>query len=101
MNPRYQTIHLIHQGLFTLTKMRRAPERGRQVLKLVRQDYFPVAWDLHGFAAALGLVSHEAHRGWLKALGRVGKENQPEKPTDASEHQPQRPRRRPRRRRRR
>ncbi len=38
-----QTLHLLHQGLFALTKMRRPPERGRQVLKLARQEYFKVA----------------------------------------------------------
>jgi len=96
-----QTLHLMQQGLFTLTKMRKAPERGRQVVKLARQEYFPVAWDLHGFASALGLVSNEAHRGWLKALGRMEREDQPVKPTDGAERQPRGPRRRPRRRRRR
>lgn len=92
-----QTLHLIQQGLFTLTKMRRVPERGRQVLKLARQDYFPVAWELHALAAALGFVSAETHEGWRKALGRVGKEDRPERPRQAAETK-RRPRRRPRRR---
>ncbi|MFV2071669.1 MAG: polynucleotide adenylyltransferase PcnB [Thermoanaerobaculales bacterium] len=96
-----QTLHLMQQGLFTLTKMRQAPERGRQVVKLARQEYFRVAWDLHGFAVALGLVSKEARSGWKKALDRVGKEARPEQPVNAAEHQERRPRRRPRRRRRR
>ena len=51
-----QALHLMHQGLFTLTKMVRPPDRGRQVVKISRQDYFPVAWELHGFAARLGLI---------------------------------------------
>jgi len=94
-----QTIHLIHQGLFTLTKMQRSPERGRQVLKLVRQDYFPVAWDLFGFAAALGSISPEAHQGWSRALRKVGAKKTPERPQDVDRDRPP-PRRRRRRRRR-
>ena len=73
-----QTMHLIQQGLFTLTKMRKVPERGRQVLKLARQDYFPVAWELHGLAAALGLVSPDIHEGWRKALNRIGRKDRAE-----------------------
>ena len=65
------TVHLLHQGLFTLTKLRRSPDRGRQVLKLARQDYFRVAWDLFDFAADAGLADREAHKAWQKALGRV------------------------------
>ncbi len=65
------TVHLLHQGLFTLSKMRRPPERGRQVLKLVRQDYFPVAWDLYSFAAAAGLLPHEVFASWQRAVTRV------------------------------
>jgi poly(A) polymerase len=94
-----QTIHLIHQGLFTLTKMRRAPERGRQVLKLVRQDYFPVAWDLFGFAVALGSISPEAHQGWSRALRKVGKGKTPDRQQATTRDRPP-PRRRGRRRRR-
>jgi poly(A) polymerase len=65
------TLHLLMQGLFTLTKMQRAPERGRQVLKLARQEYFGVAWGLYGIAAALGLVPAEAHQGWQRSVGRL------------------------------
>jgi len=95
-----QTIHLIHQGLFTLTKMRRPPERGRQVLKLARQDYFPVAWDLFGFAVALGSISPESHQGWTRALGKVGKKKTPDRPPDGGPDRPPPRHRRPRRRRR-
>ena len=95
-----QTIHLIHQGLFTLTKMRRPPDRGRQVLKLVRQDYFPVAWDFYGFATALGSISPEAHEGWSRAVRKVGRQKTPQRPQVADPDRPPRPRRRPRRRRR-
>lgn len=93
-----QTLHLLHQGLFALTKMRRPPERGRQVLKLVRQDYFQVAWDLYGFAEALGYVTPEAYLGWKRALRKVGARDRGE---DARQRPPNRPRtrRRPRRRR--
>jgi poly(A) polymerase len=66
-----QTMHLLLQGLFTLTKMQRAPERGRQVLKLARQDYFPTAWGIYNIAAQLGLVPAEAHRGWAQAVRRL------------------------------
>ena len=87
-------IHKMHQGLFVLTKMRRPPERGRQVLKLARQEYFKVAWDLYSFANALGYITPEAYQGWTRALRRVGKKDNPE---EILEH-PRR-RRRPRRRR--
>jgi poly(A) polymerase len=93
-----QTLHLLHQGLFALTKMRRPPERGRQVLKLARQDYFKVAWELYGFAEALGYIAPEAYNGWKRALRKVGARNR----SDASrERPPDRPRsrRRPRKRR--
>jgi len=89
------TIHQLHQGLFTLTKMRRPPERARQVLKLARQDYFQVAWDLHGFAEALGFISAEAHLGWARALSRL-KSNEPVVPEQGrkSRRRRSRPRRR-------
>ncbi len=65
------TVHLLHQGLFTLTKLRRPPDRGRQVLKLARQDYFNVAWDLFGLSAQVGLADRESYRAWSRALDRV------------------------------
>jgi hypothetical protein len=89
-----QTLHLLHQGLFTLTKMQQPPERGRQVIKLSHQDYFPVAWDLHGFAVRLGLIPPESRHGWRKALSRL---RSGEAPVD--EDGPPRRRSRPRRRR--
>lgn len=91
------TIHQLHQGLFALTKMKRSPDRGRQVLKLARQDYFQVAWDLHGFAEALGFITPDAHRGWARALARL-RSKQPAVPAEGRE--PRRRRSRPRRRRR-
>lgn len=94
-----QTLHLLHQGLFALTKMRRAPDSGRQVLKLARQDYFKVAWELYGFAVALGYITPEAHQGWTRALRKVGAKDRHD---DARQQPPERPppRRRPRQRRR-
>ena len=93
------TLHLLMQGLFTLTKMNRAPDRGRKVLKLARQEYFGVAWVLYRFAAAVGLVPTEAFQGWSAAVVRLGKTD------DAAGSDEGRPaatrRRRPRRRRRR
>ncbi len=94
------TFHLLSQGLFTLTKMNRAPERGRQVLKLARQEYFGVALELFGLAGRAGLVSAEAAQGWSTAVARL------KKPAEAraAEDEPSPPRakrrRRPRRRRR-
>jgi poly(A) polymerase len=93
-----QTLHLLHQGLFALTKMRRPPERGRQVLKLARQDYFQVAWDLYGFAVALGYISPEAFEGWKRALRKVGASDRRDGDRRRTAERP-RPRRRPRRRR--
>jgi poly(A) polymerase len=91
-----QTLHLLHQGLFALTKMRRPPDRGRQVLKLARQEYFMVAWELFGFAAALGYISPEAYQGWKRALRKVGTNDRSGAPRRSAT---ERPRRRPRRRR--
>lgn len=93
-----QTLHLLHQGLFALTKMRRPPERGRQVLKLARQDYFQVAWELYGFAVALGYISPEAFEGWKRALRKVGASDRRDGDRRRTAERP-RPRRRPRRRR--
>jgi hypothetical protein len=91
-----QTMHLMSQGLFTLTKMQRPPERGRQVLKLVRHDYFEVAWGLFRLAAAVGLVADDAFQGWSTAVRRV------ERGGEIRDRGRRRPRRRrhPRRRRR-
>ncbi|MEE4272812.1 MAG: CCA tRNA nucleotidyltransferase [Thermoanaerobaculales bacterium] len=93
------TNHLVQQGLFTLTKMHRPPERGRQVLKLARQDYFGVATGLHALAASAGLVPASVQQAWQKAARRVGKDG----PKEKMETKPLRGRRRrrPRRRRRR
>ena len=96
-----QTVHLIHQGLFAVTKMRCPPERGRQVLKLARQGYFPVAWEFFVFAAALGYITPEAHQGWKRALRKVGKQEITDQQRVSAQEPPRpRTRRRPRRRRR-
>jgi len=92
------TIHLMLQGLFTLTKMNRVPERGRQVLKLARQEYFGVAVDLQTIASAAGLVPREVQGGWREATRRL-KAGEDEGRDDAKPAR--RRRRRPRRRRRR
>ena len=93
------TLHLLMQGLFTLTKMHRAPERGRQVLKLARQEYFGVALGLFKLAGAVGLVPAAASQGWSDAVARLG-EGSEAKNGDKSPQKAKR-RRRPRRRRRR
>lgn len=64
-------VHLIHHGLFTMTRLRRPPERGRQVVKLTRQEFFPAAWDLAGIGAAVGMLPPDAWRAWSKAVGQV------------------------------
>jgi poly(A) polymerase len=94
-----RNVHQIRQGLFTISKMRRAPERARQVIRLARQDYFPTAWALYTFAVEAKLLPAEPHRAWADALDRLAKNgtledaNQSVQPT-------RRRRRRPRRRRR-
>jgi poly(A) polymerase len=95
-------VHLLHQGLFTLTKLRRPPERGRQVLKLVRQDYFPVAWNLYRLASAAGLVDSAAYRSWSRAVHRArrGRAEQDLVLTPEATPRRSRRRRRPRRRKR-
>ncbi len=91
-------VHLLHQGLFSLAKMARPPERGRQVLKLIRQEHFSVTWDLYSFAAAAGLSSEDTYLGWARALQRV-RAGEPVEPE--SDERPRRRSRRPRRSRRR
>ncbi len=86
--------HLLKQGLFTVSKMLKAPERGRQVTRLVRQEYFTVAWQLYTLAVEAGLLPPEPHAAWRKALGRL------ESGEAIGEPEKRRPRRRrPRRRR--
>ena len=96
-----QTVHLIHQGLFAVTKMRCAPERGHQVLKLARQGYFPVAWEFFVFAAAVGYITPEVHQSWKRALRKVGKQELTDQQRESAQERPRphrrrRPRRRPR-----
>lgn len=94
-----QTVHLIHQGLFAVTKMQCQPERGRQVLKLARQGYFPVAWEFFVFAAAIGYITPEVHQSWKRALRKVGKQELTDQQRDSAQERPRpRSRRRPRRR---
>jgi poly(A) polymerase len=80
------TVHLIHNGLFTATRLRWPPERGRQVVKLVRQDCFPVTWDLASLGVAAGLLPRDAWQGWARAVAQVqarGGEEEPEVVVDA------------------
>lgn len=94
------TFHLLSQGLFTLTKMQRAPERGRQVLKLARQEYFRVALGLFKLAGKAGLVPAEAIQGWSAALEQLKKPVEAPAATEGAPPDRARRRRRPRRRRR-
>jgi len=95
------TVHLIRHGLFTLTKLGRPPERGRQVVKLARQEYFRVAWDLFGFANVAGLVPRSTHTAWSSALAQVRRHAGKPDEFRLESEPTRRPRRRPRRRRRR
>ncbi|RLE31902.1 MAG: CCA tRNA nucleotidyltransferase [Acidobacteria bacterium] len=68
-----QTFHQMYHGLFALTKMRRPPERGRQVLKLTRHESFAVAWDLFEIGIEVGWLSGDAQDAWRRAVDQVWK----------------------------
>lgn len=65
------TYHLMSHGLFALTKMRRPPERGRQVLKLTRHESFPVSWALFSIGTSIGLFPRTSYEAWSKAVDKV------------------------------
>ena len=88
------SVHLLHHGLFTMTKLRLPPERGRQVLKLSRQEFFPVAWGLYSLAAKAGLQDNEVYSAWSRALDRVRRGTLDEAVADTRSHRPRRRRRR-------
>ena len=92
------TEHLLHHALFTLSKLRQAPDRGRQVAKLVRQDYFPVAWDVYEMAVDGGLLPEGPRQAWAKAIERL-RRGETDEPGDGGGGRRRRRRRRPRRRR--
>ncbi len=85
--------HIIHHALFTITKLRRPLERARQVLKLVRQDYFPVAWSLFSLAVEMGLMPDDSRRSWARALAQVARGEAPEIEKKARRPRRRRPRR--------
>jgi poly(A) polymerase len=93
------TLHLMAQGLFTLSKMHHPPDRGRQVLKLARHDYFDATMTLYGLAAAVGLVPNDAFQSWSKAVARIkaGTQAPPEDEPPPARTRRRRPRRRRRR----
>jgi len=66
-------VHRIHHGLFACSKMKRRPERGRQVLKLVRQEYFGTAWRLYTVGVKVGLLDGAAYDAWARAVDQVGR----------------------------
>jgi poly(A) polymerase len=94
------SVHLVHHGLFALTKFRHPPERGRQVVKLARQEYFPVTWKLYGLGVEAGLFSEETHSAWSRAIRRVEKADRGESVDVIVDPVRRTRRRRPRRRRR-
>ncbi len=96
-----QSFHQMYHGLFALTKMRRPPERGRQVLKLTRHESFSVAWDLFEIGTEVGLLSGDARDAWSRAVDQVWKipgGETPEIVVDPVKRTRRRRRRRPRRR---
>lgn len=96
----HQVFHQMYHGLFALTKMRRPPERGRQVLKLTRHESFPVAWDLFEIGTEVGLLSGESRVAWSRAVDQVRKAAAGEVPeivVDPVTRTRRRRRRRPRR----
>ncbi len=92
------TAHLLHHALFTLSKLRRAPDRGRQVAKLARQDYFPVAWDVYDMAVEADLLPDGPRRAWAHAIDRLQRGDADDDPPGGGARRRRR-RRRPRRRR--
>ncbi len=93
-------VHLIHHGLFTLSKLARPPANGRQVLRLVRQDYFPVAWALFDLWVHAAGGPRGAWKAWSTAVQRVREDGPPPAPEARVERTAaRRRRRRPRRRR--
>lgn len=93
------TMYLMSQGLFALTKMRRPPERGRQVVKLARHECFPVAWDLFSLGTSIGLLPRSSFEAWDRVVRQVRQAppgEEPEVTIDANRRT--RRRRRPRRR---
>ncbi len=92
----HYTVHLIRQGLFTMSKLRRPPERARQVQRLARQDYFSAAWAFDTLAVEAGLLPREPHVAWERALRRLAEQGEGRE--EPARRRPRR--RRPRRRRR-
>jgi poly(A) polymerase len=91
------TNHQVFHGLFTLSKFRHPPERGRQVVKMVRHPDFPVAWDLARLAGRMGCLPEEVVTAWTKAVDQVRRTPKGQEPSLGLE-EGQRPRRRRRRR---
>jgi poly(A) polymerase len=99
-------LHLIHGGIYGVSKLRRPPERGRQVVKLVRQESFPVTWDLFTIGIGTGLLPWDTLEPWSRAVEQVRRLGADARQSFQleGEDRPQRSRsrrRRPRRRRRR
>jgi poly(A) polymerase len=93
-------LHLIHGGIFGVSKLRRPPERGRQVVKLVRQESFPVTWDLFTIGVKTGLLPWDTLEPWRRAIDQVRKLGADERSGFTLEGEKRSRRRRPRRRRR-
>jgi len=96
-------VHQIHHGLFTLSKLGRPPSSGRQVLRLVRQDSFPVAWALFDLWVHAADGPRPAWEAWSRAVQRVreeGPQADPDRLVEGATRGRKR-RRRPRRRRKR
>ncbi len=95
-------VHLMHHGLFALSKLSRPPSSGRQVLRLVRQDYFPVAWALFDLWVHAADGPRSSWKAWSRAVQQVREKGEKADLGSGTGREGRaRPKRRPRRRRRR
>ena len=93
--------HQMYHGLYSLTKMVRPPGRGRQVLRMIRHESFPVARELLEIAVEAGIVPREGGDAWRRAIDRARQGLDIEETgsrTDPAVRSGRRRRRRPRRR---
>ncbi len=64
-------VHLLRHGGYTLTRLARPPASGRQVLRLMRREYFPVAWTLFELWVHAADGPRDAWKAWAHAVEQV------------------------------
>ncbi len=89
-------VHLLRYGFFLLPRLLSPPRQGKQAIRTVRHDAFPVAWQLAGVVRAVTGEGGAAMEEWERAVARVNAGLAPVANTTAP---PSARRRRPRRRR--